>query len=137
MKFRSDKDDDVDVNLTPLIDVVFLLLIFFMISTTFDHQAELNIDLPEAKGELADTQDKFIEISINAKGQYYINQVRLNETSIDSLMTVLGEKIKDNHEVKVVISADKNTPHQSVMTVMDIARRLNITHLTFAAVKPD
>ena len=137
MNFRRRSDDDVEVSLTPLIDVVFLLLIFFMVSTTFDHQSELNIDLPQASGEIQDTENKAINISIDASGQVYLNQQRLKDKTIDSLIASLKSELELTKEPQVLISADKNTPHQSVMMVMDAARRLNINKLTFAAVKPD
>ncbi|MBF0265562.1 MAG: biopolymer transporter ExbD [Gammaproteobacteria bacterium] len=135
MNFRSKQVEDLDVNLTPLIDVVFLLLIFFMVSTTFDQKSELNIDLPEAQGEVKKSENQVLEISINAAGDFYINENKLANQSIQTLIQELAKKIDRNNQQTVIIAADKNTPHQSVMRVMDAARRLNLTHLTFSAMK--
>ena len=137
MNFRRREVEDIDVNLTPLIDVVFLLLIFFMVSTSFEHQSKLSIDLPQAQGEQSNKEDKSINIAIDAENQFYINQNKLTDISAEALMQQLEKIIKDKKDAQIVISADKNTSHQQVMKVMDVARRLQLTHLTFAAVKPD
>ena len=137
MNFRVKKVEELDVNITPLIDVVFLLLIFFMVSTTFEHQSELSIDLPQASGDISETKNDVVDIAINSSGEYYLNSKKVSDSKDKTLMAEIKSIIEQIKEPKIIISADKNTPHQSVMTVMDIARRLNITHLTFAAVKPD
>ena len=137
MNFRHRKTPELDVNITPLIDVVFLLLIFFMVSTTFDRQSELNIELPEASGEIEETEQQDIEISIDANGKFTINDHEVINTSIETLLRALREAAGTESEPRVIISADKNTPHQSVMTAMDAARQLGFIHITFAAVKPE
>jgi len=135
MNFRRRRTEELDINITPLIDVVFLLLIFFMVSTTFDHQSELNIDLPEADGEMVDKESKNIEISIDASGKYFVNEKALLNSQVETLMKQLSQIAGENKDPRIVISADKNTPHQAVMSAMDAARRLNYSHLTFAAVE--
>jgi biopolymer transport protein ExbD len=137
MNFRHREAEELDVNITPLIDVVFLLLIFFMVSTTFEHQSELSIDLPQASGEILATKNKILDISISAEGEYYLNSEKISDSSVKNLMKQMELKMAKMKEPKIIISADKQTPHQAVMSVMDIARQLNISHLTFAAVKPD
>ncbi len=137
MNFRHKTPEDLDVNITPLIDVVFLLLIFFMVSSTFDRQSELNIELPEASGEISETESLDIEVFIGPKGEYTINGKTLLNTQIESLLRAMREVAGDNKEPRVIISADKNATHQSVMTAMDAARQLGFLHITFAAVKPE
>lgn len=137
MNFRNTSPDDLDVNITPLIDVVFLLLIFFMVSTTFDHQSELSIDLPEASGEIVSSEKKVLNISIDAKGEFYLNDKKLKSNNTQTLLSEIKQQAENIKDPKIIISADKNTPHQAVMSVMDIARQLGINHLTFAAIKPD
>ena len=137
MNFRHKTPEDLDVNITPLIDVVFLLLIFFMVSTTFDRQSELNIELPEASGEISETESLDIEVFIGPKGEYTINGKTLLNTQIESMLRAMREVAGDNKEPRVIISADKNATHQSVMTAMDAARQLGFLHITFAAVKPE
>ena len=137
MNFRHKVPEDLDVNITPLIDVVFLLLIFFMVSTTFDRQSELNIELPEASGEISENELLDIEIFIGPKGEYSVNGKALINTQVESLLRAMRDVAGDNKEPRVIISADKNATHQSVMTAMDAARQLNFLHITFAAVKPE
>ncbi len=136
MNFRHKKPEELDVNITPLVDVVFLLLIFFMVSTTFDRQSELNIELPEASGEIIESEALDVEIFIKDDGQFIINDIAVS-SNIDSLLRALREAAGDNNDPRVIISADKETTHQAVMTAMDAARQMGFIHITFSAVKPD
>ena len=136
MNFRHRKAEELDVNITPLVDVVFLLLIFFMVSTTFDRQSELNIELPEASGEITESEVVDVEIFIKRDGKFIINDNAVS-SNIDSLLRALREAAGDNSDPRVIISADKETTHQAVMTAMDAARQLGFIHITFSAVKPD
>ena len=104
---RTKRDNEPELNLTPLIDVVFLLLIFFMVSTTFDHQSEISIELPESSGKVADTKQKTIEISIDHQGQYFINQRRIKDNDIATLMQALRIVRGTDKKPKLIISADK------------------------------
>ncbi len=133
MKLRHTKKDTADINLTPLIDVVFLLLIFFMVSTTFERQAELSIELPEASSEAQEKKDERIEVAIDAGGRYYVNGRALLNKQPKTVKQALQEAAGDRSSVPVVISADANTSHQSVVVVMDAARQLGLVRLTFAA----
>ncbi len=136
MNFRRKQIEDIDVNITPLIDIVFLLLIFFMVSTTFEHQSELSIDLPQASGDEAQVGEKtVIDIAIDSKGTYYLDREKMADQQ--QLRQKLAQLSKTKKDPRVIISADKLTPHQAVMTVLDIARQLDIHQLTFAAVIPD
>ena len=133
MKLRHTRKDTAEVNLTPLIDVVFLLLIFFMVSTTFQREAELSIELPEASTEAQERKDESIEVAIDVSGRYYVNGRALLNKQPKNLKQALKEAAGDRSSVLVVISADANTTHQSVVTVMDAARQLGLVRLTFAA----
>lgn len=137
MNFRHRKAEELDVNLTPLIDVVFLLLIFFMVSTTFDRQSELNIELPEASGEITESEKVEIEIFIGPTGKFTINGNEVINTQIDTLLRAMREASGDDSDPRIIISADKNATHQAVMTAMDAARQLGFVHITFSAVKPE
>lgn len=137
MNFRHKKPEELDVNITPLVDVVFLLLIFFMVSTTFDRQSELNIELPEANGEITESEKKDIEIFIKQDGQYIINGQVLVNSKIDTLIRNLREKSAGDDSLRVIISADKQSTHQAVMTAMDAARQVGLIHITFSAVKSE
>ncbi len=133
MKLRHTRRETAEINLTPLIDVVFLLLIFFMVSTTFQREAELSIELPEASTEAQERKDEPIEVAIDAGGRYYVNGRALLNKQPKNLKQALKEAAGDRSSVLVVISADANTTHQSVVTVMDAARQLGLVRLTFAA----
>lgn len=129
---RTKRDKDLDLNLTPLIDVVFLLLIFFMVSTTFQRESEISIALPESSGEIAKTENKVIEISIDSQGNYFVNKRRLKDGDIATLKKAISITRGETEEPTLIISADKLATHQSVVKVMDAARQLGLVHLNFA-----
>ena len=129
---RTKRDNDLDLNITPLIDVVFLLLIFFMVSTTFQRESEITIELPESSGEAVEKEKIVIEVSVDSQGSYFVNKRRLKNTDIKTLKKAISVTRGDNKEPKLIISADKMTPHQSVIKVMDAARQLGLVNLTFA-----
>ena len=133
MNFKVTKEEEPQLNLTPLIDVVFLLLIFFMVSTTFDKQAEISIDLPEADGQPVKVQKIFkIEISIDGQGHYFVNQRRLKNDSLATLKRAIEVTRASNKKVQVIISSDKNTPYQAFITAMDAAKQLGLEHINLA-----
>ncbi len=138
MKFSDRNDEDTHINLTPLIDVVFLLLIFFMVSTTFSKESQLKIQLPESSDQSSQAQDDLLEIQISAAGTYAVKGPQdkaakeLINTARETLNRAILEATQGNKEVVTVIRADRRTPHESVITAMDIARRLGYTSITFA-----
>lgn len=126
------------INLTPLIDTVFLLLIFFMMTTTFNKESVLNINLPEAKGDhTAETQAP-VRIIITQEGNYAINQPSQSLVSnhLDILKQALQKEVGDTVNPLILISADANAPHQSVMRAMEAARDLGYSRLSFEAQEP-
>jgi len=132
------KEESVEVNLTPLIDVVFLLLIFFMVSTTFDRHARLKVSLPESSTRAMQQQDAPLVLSIDAKGNYFINDRQVVNQSLDTLKQALQKTIGDKDAIKnasLVLRADANTPHQSVVRAMDAASQLGLTKLSIATVE--
>ncbi len=133
MRISRDRKDAPDINLTPLIDVVFLLLIFFMVSTTFQRESELGIELPEASTKADPTRKGHVEVSVDAKGRYYVNGRALVNTQRGTLAKALkGAADALEKRPPVVISADENAPHRSVMMVLDVAQTLNLNRLRFA-----
>lgn len=134
---RTKRDRDLEVNITPLIDVVFLLLIFFMVSTTFQRESEITIELPESSGEVAESEKKVIEISIDNQGRFFINQRMIKDTEIKTLKQAIQIVRGQEKAPKLIISADRMTPHQSVVKAMDAARQLGLVHLTFATKQND
>ena len=134
MKFRKESDlKTIEVNLTPLIDVVFLLLIFFMVSTTFDKQAQIQIKLPEAdSSELVEKEPTSIAIGVNEEGNYFVNQEELIRSDKETLRKMLVKVSEGKTDLPVIISADGKAPHQSVITVLDVASQLGMSQMTFA-----
>ena len=135
MKFRRQSGAEVSVNLTPLIDVVFLLLIFFMVSTTFTKETHLAIDLPEATGEMAEEKPEQIEISITKQGDMAVNGHALVNPKLDTIKRALGKVSKGSKEMPLVITADANTPYQSVVTAMDAAGQMVFANLSMTTQK--
>ena len=135
MKFRRQKSTDNGVNLTPLIDVVFLLLIFFMVSTTFTKETHLVVDLPEADGDISSTPPETIDLLVNRKGNYSINGMPLLNREIETLMKGLKEVSQGNNQLPLIITADANSTHQAVITAMDAAGRLGFVHLKITTQK--
>lgn len=130
MRFARRRRAEVDVNLTPLIDVVFLLLIFFMVSTTFTKETHMSIDLPEASGDSARISEKQIEISITRSGEFAINEVALIKHDLASLKSAIEKVSAGENTMPMIITADASTPHQSVVTVMDAAGQLGFVKLS-------
>ena len=127
---------EANVELTPLIDVVFLLLIFFMVSTTFQRETELSVQLPEATAPERDEQEQPIEIVINRRGEYFIDGRELVNNQLSTLIAALARLTSGRKNTPLVIRADSRTPHQAVVTVMDAARQLGLLRLSIATSKP-
>jgi biopolymer transport protein ExbD len=130
VQFKRQRTDEVSVNLTPLIDVVFLLLIFFMVSTTFTKETHLKIDLPKASVEESEDAPRVIDISITADGQYAVNGRGLVNGQLDTLKRAIREEARDKESLPVIITADGQAPHQAVVTAMDAAGQLGFIHLS-------
>lgn len=130
MRFARRQRQEVEVNLTPLIDVVFLLLIFFMVSTTFTKETHLSIDLPEASSQASRASDLQIEITITQNGDYAINGVSLINREEDTLRSAIEKVSEGDNAIPMIISADSATPHQSVVTALDVAGQLGFTQLS-------
>ncbi|KEQ13199.1 MAG: ExbD/TolR family protein [Endozoicomonas sp.] len=137
MKFRRQSREEVSLNLTPLIDVVFLLLIFFMVSTTFTKETQLAIDLPEASGEQRESVEKTqVEITISREGDFAVNGKSLVNSSLDTLKNALAKVSEGDSALPLIITADAKTPYQSVVTAMDAAGQLGFANLSMTTRKP-
>lgn len=133
MKLRVSSAEDPEINLTSLIDVVFLLLIFFMISTTFERQAALKIDLPESSAEARPQEDPDrLELVIDPDGRIYLNDQQLVDSAPATIRAALAEQAGDLRNIPVVVRADAQTPHHYVVTVMDVTGQLGFTRLSIA-----
>lgn len=133
MQLRSSNREDPEISLTGLIDVVFLLLIFFMVSTTFEHQAVLKVDLPEAKNVSApEDQPNSFELVIDAKGQFYLNDRQLVDGKPATIEAAFIEAAGEDRNIPIILRADAETPHHFVVTAMDVTAQLGFTRLSIA-----
>lgn len=136
MKFKRQQRTEDFVNLTPLIDVVFLLLIFFMVSTTFTKETHLKVDLPEANGQVSVADNKALDILITTDGSYSVNGQALINKQPETLRSAL-QKLSDGDNTRpLTITADANVAHQAVVTAMDVAGQLGFVHLSMTTRKP-
>lgn len=130
------KKEDVQINLTPLIDVVFLLLIFFMVSTSFKKETKVSLELPEANGESMDSQTESIEISVSKSGEVFVNGNGLVNREVETIKEAIKQSSTDN-QTPVIISADADAPYQAVITVMDAAGQAGFKNLTLPTQRPE
>ena len=132
MAFRKRQRIATDINLTPLIDIVFLLLIFFMVTTTFTRETRLLVNLPETDAVSSGATLETIEVIIDAQGHYAVNGFRLSRSDKASLVTALETVALDRRAQTFLISADANAPHQSVVTVMEVAGDMTFSGVAIA-----
>ncbi len=137
MNFRRQRLEEVNVNLTPLIDVVFLLLIFFMVSTTFTRETQLSIDLPQATGQARESTEEEIEILIDESGQYRVNGKGLVDSRIRTLQAAVYKISAGDTTLPMVITADAQTSHESVVRAMDAVGKMGFVHLSITTRQPD
>ena len=137
MKFRRKQRENVDINLASLIDVVFILLLFFVVTTTFTRETQLRVDLPEAvSGSPAeDQQTKQLDIAISADGTFSVNNQLLPKNDLASVIEALQKASAGDTNLPLSISADGKTPHQAVITAMDAAGKLGFTQLRMTTVE--
>ena len=136
MKFKRHLREEPSINITPLIDVVFLLLIFFMVTTTFTRETRLAVNLPEADGEPVQDVPDQVEVLISQGGTYSINGRPLVNSRLETLMTGLEEVTQGNRDVSLLLIADAEATHQSVVTAMDAIGRSGFSRLSIATRKP-
>ena len=130
--------EEPTVDLTSLIDVVFLLLIFFMVSTTFERQAFMKVDLPEASA-VEDRTDmpEHLELVIDSEGRMYLNDMRLIDSSEKTIRAAIQQAARDDRTLPLILRADRLTPHHHVVTAMDVAAQLGFQNLSIATDRSD
>ena len=132
MNFKSRQTEELDVNITPLIDVVFLLLIFFMITTTFQKETELQINLPEANAEESQAKERPLEIVVDVRGRFFVDGKELLNSSPETLRTAIQKVTVGNKDRHVIIRGDGNANYQSVVTIMDVIGKLGLVKMSLA-----
>ena len=137
MKFPRTPRDPVDINLAPLIDVVFILLLFFVVTTTFTRETQLKVDLPEAvSGTPLDANAKTqLEVLITVDGVFALNGKKLPSNDLSTLMEALRIESDGDKSLPVMLSADAKAPYQSVVTAMDAASKLGFAHLRITTIE--
>ena len=137
MNFARDRRrDDPEINLIPLIDVLLVILIFLMVTTTYARFSELQINLPEAKGDSAKEMPAQITVNVDERGSYAVNATGVAFSGVESLVQALKAAAAKNPDPVIVISADAHATHQSVIRVMDAARRAGYPRVTFVTQSP-
>ena len=132
MNFRRPEPEEPEINLIPFIDVLLVILIFLMLSTTYSKFTELQITLPVADADQARDRPREIIVSVSADGRYAVNRKLVDGRSVDVLAAELSAAAGGSSEMILIVSADATAAHQSVINVMDAARRAGIAKLTFA-----
>jgi biopolymer transport protein ExbD len=128
--------DDPEINFIPLIDVLLVILIFLMVTTTYQRVAELQITLPEADADAVKQRPKEVNVGIDAQGRYVIDKNVFAFTTVGALGDMLKRAAGDAKDPVVIINADANATHQSVIHVMEAARQAGLVHITFATQTP-
>jgi biopolymer transport protein ExbD len=137
MKFRRRPRNDIAIELIPLVDVVLVLLLFFMVSTTFVRQSELKVELPEASPNPQQVDATVVEVAISADGEYAVNGRLLVDNQLPTLMRALREAVGGDTNKHLVINADSDARHQAVVRAMDAAGQLGLIHLSITTRSPD
>jgi biopolymer transport protein ExbD len=129
---RGKKYEELELNLVPLIDVLLVIIIFLVVSTTFSRFSELKINLPTAEANSPDKKPNVINVTITTDGVYSVNETQLPNKSLESIIAALKNSSKGEKDVPVVISADAKCEHQSVINVMEASRQAGLIHITFS-----
>ena len=133
MRIRDRRAEDVpEINLVPLIDVILVLIIFFVITTTFESRSALQLQLPEATAEPIAAQTRALSVLINADGRYFIDEQEVLRTDIDALKESLSQAAGGDRQRQVILRADARTPHQAVVTALDALGQMGFRRISIA-----
>ena len=132
LNFRKPRGEEPEINLIPFIDVLLVILIFLMLTTTYSKFTEMQLKLPVADTEAQRNYPKEVIVAVSSDGRYMVNRQQVNGRSTDALATAIAEAAKAGKDTVIIISADATATHQSVITVMEAARRIGLTQVTFA-----
>jgi biopolymer transport protein ExbD len=137
VNLRPHRKESPELNLTPLIDVVFLLLIFFMVSTTFDKESRIKVELPTAATQDEQVEDeKVLQITVDANGRFYVDEREVVNTDADTLKRAIEKAAGVRRDLPVIIKADARASFQSVFKVMDVTSQLGFVNMTFPGKQP-
>ena len=133
MNFRKPRPEDPEINLIPFIDVLLVILIFLMLSTTYSKFTELQVTLPSANADASRDRPAEIIVAVAADGRYTVDHQAVDGRNVDALTAALRTAAESRKEPFLIISADAMSTHQAVINVMDAARRAGLSRMTFAA----
>ena len=137
MRIRDFRDDDTpEINLIPMIDVVLCLIIFFVVTTTFDARSVLKLQLPQANGQPVEAKGKQLSVLVNAEGRYFIDDREALRTDVESLKQTLVDVAGNDRDRPVLLRADGRTPHQAVVTALDALGQLGFSKVSIATAPP-
>jgi len=137
LNFRRPVREEPEINLIPFIDVLLVILIFLMLTTTYNRFTEMQLQLPQANADPTRGRPREIVVAISADGSYAVNRNLLDGRSVESIVMALERAAGTNKDAALIISADASARHQAVITVMEAARRAGLTQITFATQSPD
>ncbi len=133
MRIKDHREDDTpEINLIPLIDVLLCLLIFFVVTTTFDARSVLKLELPRADGQPAEAQSKALSVLVNAQGRYFVGDREVLRTDVESLKQSLRDVAGEDRDRPVLLRADARTPHQAVVIALDALGQLGFRRVAIA-----
>ncbi|MBK9160618.1 MAG: biopolymer transporter ExbD [Nitrosomonadales bacterium] len=133
---RGRSREEPEINLIPMIDVLLVILIFLMVTTSYAKFSELEINLPQAGGQASKTEERPVNVAVDASEHYAINNHGVSYTGVDALAASLKNAAGDQPDPTIVINADARTPHQAVVNVMEAARRAGYGRITFTTQNP-
>jgi len=129
---RGKRNEELDMNLVPLIDVLLVIIIFLVVSATFSRVSELQINLPTADANSPQEKPLVITVDVDASGHYIVNSAAVSAPTVEAIGAALRRAVGGGKEPTIVINADAQSTHQSVVNVMEAARQEGYTHITFA-----
>ena len=136
MKFNRPRVNEIEVNLTPMIDCLLFLLVFLLVSTTFNQHSRLNLTLPDAQGVPPTSIDERVEVVVQASGKYTVNGQALAGNDETQLTTAIQQATADRRDIPVIIAADAKAAHQDVVRVMDVAGKLGFMNINISTKVP-
>ena len=136
MRFRKPTVEQLEINLTPMIDCLLFLIVFLLLATTFNHFSRINIVLPEAEGVAVADEGKQVEVAVQKDGTYLVNGIALANNSEAELINMLQKEAGSDRKQLFVIAADADASHQSVVRVMDVAGKMGFLNLNISTVIP-
>lgn len=129
---RGVREEELEINFIPLIDVLLVIIIFLIVSATFSRTSELQINLPTAQANAPEEKPLTITVEVDPSGRYMVNGVEVNNPDVESISSALVKAAANGKEPTIVINADAKATHQSVINIMEASRLANFTHITFA-----